>query len=288
MKTTLAFAIALAIQSVTAASPSPSPSPSPSLASNAPPPSSIGDKVAQDLAENFAIFRWEGNNTLARESFAFELNEPSRLQVVDFKHHGDMFDVFDNGKKLGSSSNVVYDENVETYAATPQEALSDDHFSKGAFSLEKGKHNITVMAHGPYEVGSAALRLVQRTNLVLAKGQDNETEEEHEEEEEEEENEDEKDDDDKGNWQKMYLKKKSDDGHKRSSGKHIKYNGSKHGSEKKYRGQYKNHKHGKSDYRHIPHRVVHDGPKTVTHWKVVRQTAVPYAVRVGYEHGDYE
>jgi hypothetical protein len=241
MKTTLALAIALAVQAVSAASPSSSAAaPSASLASKHAPKvtPSIGDKMAQDLVDKFAVFRWEGNGTFARESFAFELNEPTRLQVIDFKHHGDMFDVYDHGKLLGSSSKVVYDENVETYAATPQEALLDDHFSKGAFSLEKGNHNITIKAHGPYQVGSAALRLLQRTNLVLAKGHEDEEEEDDEEEEEEKER--------SSDWRKSYIGKK----------KHHEYHG-------------KPHVQARPDFH-----GGHAGPKTVTHWKVVRETAM--------------
>ncbi|ORZ11988.1 hypothetical protein BCR42DRAFT_99033 [Absidia repens] len=245
MKTILAFSIALLLQTISAASTASATAENPSSSSNSSPldsaaaaPTVVGDKMAQEMLEKYVVFRWENNNTFAQESFEFQLNEPTMLQVVDFKHHGDMFDVYDNGKQIGSSSKVVYDEDVETYAATPQEALTDDHFSKGSFNLDKGQHNITILAHGPYDAGSAAVRLVQRTNLVLAKGEqekqpkeqeeekkanvekqdekEEEEEVEEEEKEEEEEEEEEKEDttvqkkkSDHDNWKKMFLKKRA-------------------------------------------------------------------------------
>ncbi|KAI8336152.1 hypothetical protein BC941DRAFT_453259 [Chlamydoabsidia padenii] len=259
MKTTIALAIALAVQAISAASPSSSAS-APSTSTK--PTPSIGDKMAQDLVDKFAVFRWEGNNTFARESFAFELNEPTQLQVIDFKHHGDMFDVYDHGKILGSSQKVVYDENIETYAATPQEALLDDHFSKGTFSLDKGAHNITILAHGPYQVGSAALRLLQRTNLVLAKGS-----EEKEEEEEEEEGEVEEESEQGSDWKKVYLGRKG-------GKKHF-----DHRPMKKMGGAGKHHIQVRPDFH-----GGHVGPKTITHWTVVRETAIPFATRLAFEH----
>ncbi|CAO3576250.1 unnamed protein product [Absidia cylindrospora] len=308
MKTILAFSIALFLQTIsaasTAAAETPSSSSSSQLDSAVAVPTAVGDKMAQEMLEKYEVFRWENNNTFAQESFEFQLNEPTMLQVVDFKHHGDMFDVYDNGKQIGSSSKVVYDEDVETYAATPQEALTDDHFSKGSFNLDKGQHNITILAHGPYEAGSAAIRLVQRTNLVLAKGEQEDQPKEHEEEEkkpgieeqeeeEEEEVEEEEEEDkeentasvkknDLDNWKKMFLKKKT------LGDKHYKHNkGAIYPNKKKQQYHDQQYKHHYKNERPAYYKDPRVGPKIVTHWKVVRKTAVPYATKVVYEKKDY-
>ncbi|KAL4209857.1 hypothetical protein AB4K20DRAFT_1852636 [Rhizopus microsporus] len=111
------------------------------------------EDIATTLDSSFATFRWKGDSTMAQESFNLVAEEPTRIQVTDFKNLGDVFEVFDNGISLGTTSEVEEIAGEEVFAATPEEALEDERFSKGVFTLEKGEHKITIKATGPYEAG---------------------------------------------------------------------------------------------------------------------------------------
>lgn len=118
--------------------------------------------VATTLNETFSTFRWKGDKAYAKESFEVNIDTPARVQVTDYKNRGDMFEIFDNGKSLGTTSKVDGKKDEDIFAGTPEEALLDERFSKGTFDLAAGKHKITVKAVGPYEAGTAAIRVLDQ------------------------------------------------------------------------------------------------------------------------------
>lgn len=71
-----------------------------------------------------------------------------------------MFEVLDNGKSIGSTSEPGERDSV--YAATPEEALEEEGFSKGAYALDAGQHQMTIkVAESLHENGTGAVRVVQ-------------------------------------------------------------------------------------------------------------------------------
>ncbi|CAO3653069.1 unnamed protein product [Mucor fragilis] len=121
------------------------------------------------LTNEFAIFRWKGDEAVAKETFNVNVENTARIQVTDFKNRGDIFEVYDNGKSLGMTTKVDALKDEEVFAATPEEALNDDRFSKGIFDLAKGEHKITIKAMGPYEAGTAAIRMLDHANVDFHK-----------------------------------------------------------------------------------------------------------------------
>ncbi|CAO3631290.1 unnamed protein product [Mucor hiemalis] len=151
--------------------------------------------AAVPLGETFSTFRWMGEESLARESFDVNVKDATRIQVTDYKNRGDMFEVFDNGVSLGLTTKVDDNKDEEVFAATPEEALNDDRFSKGVFDLAKGDHKITIKAVGPYEAGTAAIRVLDHSNVAFhkKKGDDDDKEDDEDDEDEDEEEDDDKD-----------------------------------------------------------------------------------------------
>lgn len=121
------------------------------------------------LTDSFVTFRWKGESNVAAETFNLNLDSAARIQVTDFKNRGDMFEIFDNGKSLGKTTKVEIAKDDQVFAATPEEALKDDRFSKGIFDLAKGEHKITIKASGPYEAGTAAIRVLDHANVAFHK-----------------------------------------------------------------------------------------------------------------------
>ncbi|KAI8087031.1 uncharacterized protein B0P05DRAFT_19600 [Gilbertella persicaria] len=120
------------------------------------------DSSVLKVDDGFSTFHWRGDSVLARESFHIDVEDIARIQITDFMNRGDMFEIFDNGVSLGITSSVEQIEDDEGFASTPEQALSDDRFSKGIFELAKGAHKITIKATGPYQAGAAAIRLLDQ------------------------------------------------------------------------------------------------------------------------------
>lgn len=115
-----------------------------------------------ELTDAFSLFRWSGDSDAqAVETFSINLDKPARIQVTDFKNRGDTFKIYDNGNLIGETSQVDSEQDDSVYAATPEEALENDQFSKGTFDIAEGDHSITIKASGPYDAGTAAIRLIQ-------------------------------------------------------------------------------------------------------------------------------
>lgn len=160
------------------------------------------------LNSTFSIFRWKGKEAYAKESFDVNIKTPVRIQVTDYKNRGDMFEVFDNGQSLGSTTKVDGKKDDDVFASTPEEALKDERFSKGVFDLDAGEHKITIKAVGPYEAGTAAIRILDHVNPAgfYKKGGH------HDEEDEDDDKEWHKDDDDDDKeWHKDESEEKGDE-----------------------------------------------------------------------------
>ncbi|CAO3590075.1 unnamed protein product [Absidia cylindrospora] len=149
---------------------------------------------------------------MAREAFAFHLKEPAILQLIDFKHPGDRFQVFDNDLSLGNTTlpkvmavSKDEDNHGSLYAGTPALAMADkrDRYSKGQILLAPGNHSITIKVwsaspsidvHGT-DVSGGAIRLMG-SSMRLQKfyrgldDDDNDDSDDEEEDEDDEENND--------------------------------------------------------------------------------------------------
>ena len=130
------------------------------------------DSPAVPLTNSFTTFRWKGEEAVAKESFELEVDDAARIQVTDYKNRGDSFEIFDNGVSIGTTNKVDVNKDEQVFAATPEEALNDERFSKGVFDLAKGSHVITIKATGPYEAGTAAIRLMDRAGIAFLKKSD--------------------------------------------------------------------------------------------------------------------
>ncbi|KAG0168890.1 hypothetical protein DFQ30_004203 [Apophysomyces sp. BC1015] len=119
--------------------------------------------------KEFDYFHWTGKeNAIALETFVADLDKPAVLQVTDFKNRGDMFRIYDNDNYLGQTSTVMPVEDDDTFASTPEDALMDNRFSKGLFELGRGAHRIVIKAKGPYDAGTAAIRLIRPRSHTYA------------------------------------------------------------------------------------------------------------------------
>ncbi|KAM3584610.1 hypothetical protein VKS41_003418 [Umbelopsis sp. WA50703] len=134
-----------------------------------------------ELNQDFQTFNWVENNPTSAKSFVFQLEAPAQLLVTDYKQAGDSFQVYDNGELIGSTAKT---EGTNAYAETPEDAVSIAQFSKAAFAMAPGPHNITIEATSPYDSGSGAVRLVPATEEFMETQQlweDEDKEDEHDE-----------------------------------------------------------------------------------------------------------
>ncbi|KAI9263057.1 hypothetical protein BY458DRAFT_240671 [Sporodiniella umbellata] len=152
--------------------------------------------------DTFETFHWKKDgedNTVVDRVFSFDLTEPAELQVTDFLQGGDVYEIMDNGEAVGLTSDAA---NEDIFAASPEQALKNEGFSKANIPLAAGKHEITISVAGSSsDNGSGAVRLVQNVQ-ALYKGASGDWDEgkhhhdyegEHEEDWEEEEDEDDED-----------------------------------------------------------------------------------------------
>ncbi|KAH8550818.1 hypothetical protein BGW37DRAFT_495994 [Umbelopsis sp. PMI_123] len=126
-----------------------------------------------EVDQDFQILSWTSDNPISTKSFVFELDAPAHLLLTDFKQNGDSFMVYDNGELIGATRPA---ETTEAFAATPEDAVKDKTFSKAAFALAPGAHNITVEATSPFEFGSAAVRLLSNEQALFKDDDDDEEE----------------------------------------------------------------------------------------------------------------
>lgn len=180
---------------------------------------------ALELKEDFETFHWikEDQDTTVDRTFTFELKEPAELQITDFMKGGDIYEVMDNGKSIGKTSEVQ--DAADLYAATPEEALEDERFSKAAYPLEAGAHNITIkVTDSLNENGTGAIRIVQKMQSFHKKGGKKDDD-------------DDEDDDDKDDYKDDYKK----DDYKKDDYNKDDYNKDDDDEDDDY---YEDHKHG--------------------------------------------
>ncbi|KAI8384386.1 uncharacterized protein BYT42DRAFT_643207 [Radiomyces spectabilis] len=122
-----------------------------------------------EVSEQFQAFNWmvSESSPVVDRTFTIDLAEPAELQVTDYKLGGDIFEIMDNGMSLGMTSSA---NTTSAYAATPEEALQNRMFSRGAFALEQGKHQINVkIATSANKMGTGALRIVPKAQALYNK-----------------------------------------------------------------------------------------------------------------------
>ncbi|KAG2181027.1 hypothetical protein INT43_008609 [Umbelopsis isabellina] len=121
-----------------------------------------------ELNQDFQTFNWVENSPVSAKSFVFELEAPAQLLLTDYKQAGDSFHVYDNGELIGATRKT---EGTNAFAETPEEAVPIAQFSKAAFALAPGPHNITIEAISTFESGSGAVRLVPATEELMVQQQ---------------------------------------------------------------------------------------------------------------------
>ncbi|KAI7858571.1 hypothetical protein BDC45DRAFT_311776 [Circinella umbellata] len=158
--------------------------------------------VALKMGEQFQPFNWmsvDGEAQSVDRTFTLNLAEPAQLQVTDYKMGGDAFEIMDNGKVIGMTSEVTNDK--EAFAATPEEALQDERFSHAVFDLAPGKHEITInVANSQSADGTGAVRLVQKIQALYDKGKGKKGWDDDDDDDWEDDDEDCDDDDDDDDW----------------------------------------------------------------------------------------
>ncbi|CAO3596226.1 unnamed protein product [Absidia cylindrospora] len=157
-----------------------------------------------DYDLKFQTFNWatkEGKTNVDR-SFSLDLTEPASLQITDYKLGGDMYEISDNGKIIGMTSNSNGTTNA--FAETPEDAVADKRFSRGEFNLAKGHHDITINVHqSPYGVGSGAVRVVKKLQALYGKDHDDDDDDDEDWEKHDDDDDDHDDhDDDDDDWEK--------------------------------------------------------------------------------------
>ncbi|CAO3598660.1 unnamed protein product [Absidia cylindrospora] len=122
--------------------------------------------------EKFTLFSWPSSTddvAMVDQSFTFHLDKSAVLQLIDYKHPGDAFHLFDNGYSLGKTTRPASNVNEDVaYAETPERALADVHhrFSKGQVLLSEGDHDITIKvlkssANTDATASGGAIRLIK-------------------------------------------------------------------------------------------------------------------------------
>lgn len=117
--------------------------------------------------------------TPTSEPLIFTIKEPAWLQVVEYRHQGNRFNVYDSGALLGTTSYIEQHSgrrlrgergNNRGGHKNPSEAIKDiDSYSRGIFELSPGFHNITVTSTAKktrYNKATAAVRLIKSDELT--------------------------------------------------------------------------------------------------------------------------
>jgi hypothetical protein len=111
------------------------------------------------LTHGWLDFSWaeDGWSNVISTSFS----GPVRLYVADLYCRGDVFDVYDNGVLVGTTSFVPLDPECDDlpWRQNPREAFLDPTYSSGLFELESGDgHDIQLYAvQNPFGSGAGAL-----------------------------------------------------------------------------------------------------------------------------------
>ncbi|KAG1080278.1 hypothetical protein G6F42_023407 [Rhizopus arrhizus] len=117
------------------------------------------------VLNSFTQFDWSTDAELLDQTFAIDLDAPSRVHVTDLDPHGSGFAVYDNGNFVGETATVITKDNP--YGA------EEYHYRQGFFNLDTGHHVITVKLKGDAKTGSGAIRMVPGVNNEMTVLKDN-------------------------------------------------------------------------------------------------------------------
>lgn len=106
-------------------------------------------------------FSWTGTNTSQVESaFTFTSAASVAVKVTDAYVPGDRFQLFDNGKLIGTTSQL--NGGSATWTDNPDTAFASGKFSSGIFALGAGTHSLVlenIQSPTGYPGGSAFFRV---------------------------------------------------------------------------------------------------------------------------------
>ncbi|WP_228060528.1 MULTISPECIES: PEP-CTERM sorting domain-containing protein [unclassified Coleofasciculus] len=89
-----------------------------------------------------------------------------KLTVTDAFLRGDVFDIFDFGSFIGSTSDVSTGGSCVPNETNPDDCLVDPLTSSGTFLLESGEHEITIIPKAsPFGSGAAYFRVDARESV---------------------------------------------------------------------------------------------------------------------------
>lgn len=126
--------------------------------------SDLGHLVKRDFIDlvvdgGWYDFQFRDTNSTVRDIFRFRTLGATTLRITDNYCAGDVFEVWDNDEKLGTT-NMVYTNECLTNTTNPDRAYGNDNFSHGEFNLEAGAHKIKIrVLKSPFTAGSGAIRV---------------------------------------------------------------------------------------------------------------------------------
>jgi len=99
-------------------------------------------------------------NTPGNQSFSVTLSGPAILNVTDAGLTGDVFQVFDNGAKLGFTSAPNTGNSIDM-GVNFDAAFASSDWSHGHWTLGAGNHLITgIVTNSPYSSGTGAIQIL--------------------------------------------------------------------------------------------------------------------------------
>jgi PEP-CTERM motif-containing protein len=100
----------------------------------------------------------------------------TNLRVLDGGHEGDTFSVFDNGKKIGTTSSAVIDAihscagDTTGQGTDPAACWNDSLMSRGIFLLAPGSHSLTITWDQRVPGGNSSLQWFEIGNAPATSG----------------------------------------------------------------------------------------------------------------------
>jgi hypothetical protein len=104
-------------------------------------------------------FKFGPVGSTVHPAYHFHSDVPTILKITDYYCTGDRFEILDNGRSIGRSSESCFDD-CKTTTGNPQHAYENDQWSSFTASLTPGRHNITIkVLSSPYKEGFGAIRV---------------------------------------------------------------------------------------------------------------------------------
>lgn len=121
------------------------------------------DKLTSGCSVELGCVGSVAGNSIFVDSPPWQFTAPTTgatLKVTDAFFRGDIFDIFDFGEYLGSTSFVTLLEEELPKTSNPETAFTDSTYSSAAFKLAPGEHSITIaLKQSPFELGAAYFRV---------------------------------------------------------------------------------------------------------------------------------